>query len=527
MGNKHGLGEEIANLLREKGAVLKEEGNNHEPENFETLVDSFMENIRYLLEKEKDSSAITEGENGVNAHHLTATFEKITGLIDSLQETNPYAGPTAPNCTSDDNNENMVKEVLKEAIRQSDAEKVRNLIEMGADLGKTTWRKGVNALHVASRNAKKTEILDVILETGDFGINGGDENGRTALYYAIIDKNVETVRYLLEKGADPTIGDNEGTTPFHVAAALSRETDILDLCLANNNTLDIDHPNQSGMTALHMAATESNSATAKFLLAKGANPNVTDENGRTPLHAAVLLAKDMDIVKLLLNHQDVDVDYLDNNGDSALDCAMDNIFGLGKVIANLLREKMATKAEGNNHEVENMAASVPGGRIKEDSDNVKTIRLLIEDGQDVSAMTWGDNGANALHLAAADEKAAEFIDVILETGKFDINGVDNDGRTPLHYAIKRPKPITINSRRLIKMGANPSVPDKNGVTPLHMAARNAETMDLIELLLNTEAVDVNCVDKQGRTPLACARDNKHGLGQRIIARLKEYDDEKK
>ncbi len=71
------------------------------------------------------------------------------------------------------------------------------------------------------------------------------------------------------------------------------------------------------------------------------------------------------------------------------------------------------------------------------------------------------------------------------------------------------------------MGADPSIADKNGVTPLHMAARNAETMDLIDILLNTEAVDVNCVDKQGRTPLACARDNKHGLGQRIIYRLKE------
>jgi ankyrin repeat protein len=188
-----------------------------------------------------------------------------------------------------------------------------------------------------------------------------------------------------------------------------------------------------------------------------------------------------------------------------------------------LREKGAVlKEEGNKHEPENIAASVPGGRIKQDSDNVKTIRLLIEDGQDVSAMTWGGNGANALHLAAADEKAAEFIDVILETGKFDINGVDNDGRTPLHYAIKRPKPITINSRRLIKMGANPSVPDKNGVTPLHMAARNAESMDLIEVLLNTEAVDVNHYDHNGTTPLAYARANKHGIGQRIIDRLKEY-----
>ncbi len=165
-------------------------------------------------------------------------------------------------------------------------------------------------------------------------------------------------------------------------------------------------------------------------------------------------------------------------------------------------------------------ATVQTGRIKEDSD-IKTIRLLIENGQDISAMTWGENGAKALHLTAADEETTELIDIILETGKFDINGVDNDGRTPLHYAIERPGPVTINARRLIKMGADPGIADKNGVTPLHMAARNIETMDLIELLLNTEAVDVNCVDKQGRTPLAFAWDNKHGLSERIANRLKE------
>jgi ankyrin repeat protein len=72
----------------------------------------------------------------------------------------------------------------------------------------------VNALDVASRNVQKTEILDVILETGDFDIKRGDENCRTALYYAMLDKNVETVRYLLEKGADPTTRANDDLKEF-------------------------------------------------------------------------------------------------------------------------------------------------------------------------------------------------------------------------------------------------------------------------------------------------------------------------
>jgi ankyrin repeat protein len=265
-----------------------------------------------------------------------------------------------------------------------------------------------------------------------------------------------------------------------------------------------------------------------------------------------------------------------------------NMHGLGEKIANLLREKMAAKAEGDNYEPKKIATSVQG-HIKEDP-KIEMIRFLIENGMDITTLTWGENGTNALHMAAANAKTTDLIDAILKTGKFDINGVDkdgwtplhhamngsvstknvprliqlgadpnvadkngvtplhlaaaneettelidvilktgqcninsvdNDGSTPLHYAIKRPNPVTINARHLIEMGADPGIPDKNGVTPLHMAARNAESMDLIELLLNTEMVDVNCVDKQGLTPLDCARGNHHGLGEKIIDRLRE------
>jgi ankyrin repeat protein len=85
----------------------------------------------------------------------------------------------------------------------------------------------------------------------------------------------------------------------------------------------------------------SNVTAARFLLSKEANPNVADENGVTPLHLAATLANDMAIVKLLVNHKDTNVNYLDNKGNNALHYAMDNMHGLGEEIVNLLREKMA------------------------------------------------------------------------------------------------------------------------------------------------------------------------------------------
>jgi cytohesin len=537
-------------------------------------------------------------------------------------------------------------------------------------------------------------------------INGRDQNGKTLLLVAIRTNNVNAVKLLLERGADPTIRDEasrlQGFTPFHMAVWYDSDFEILNLLLESGK-VDINETTEYGQTALHMAIRESNTATAEFLLSKGANPNVADKRGDTPLHWAARNAKDMDIVELLVNHKDVDVNYLNNNsGCSALDYAKKNKHGLSETIVNLLKENGAVERENRllkrnkeslekleyytssnaEDEIESVLSnsSVPIedkiARINEvhlisaiKGSDVERICLLLKNGVDISSargeygenalhvaslnaettdlidviwetekfdingvdndgdtpLHWAirgkycdinarhlirkgadptiankkgdtplhlaayfpsshakeietidlileneqvdinsrgkngwtalhrairasnvitvcyllkkgadlnvadENGATPLHLAAETEyysyETTDLIDIILETGKCNINGVDNDGRTPLHYAIGRYSPVTINARRLIQLGADPGIADKNGVTPLHMAAKNAESMDLIdELLLKVKigAVDVNCVDKQGRTPLACARDNKEGLGQRIIDRLKKY-----
>jgi ankyrin repeat protein len=94
---------------------------------------------------------------------------------------------------------------------------VRLLLERGADptiAGLGGW----TPLMAASSGAC-LEVVRLLLghSSGKITISQRDEDGRTALWLACLDGRGGFVRALLEGGADPTIADNDGTTPMAIA----------------------------------------------------------------------------------------------------------------------------------------------------------------------------------------------------------------------------------------------------------------------------------------------------------------------
>jgi len=92
--------------------------------------------------------------------------------------------------------------------------------------------------------------------------------------------------------------------------------------------------------------------------------------------------------------------------------------------------------------------------------------------------------------------------------RWDLNGRDRDGATPLIWAAK------YGNHELAKLlleqkGVNPTISDNKGLTPLIHAAK-AGHEGVVKLLLERGDVTPDSPDKDGRTPLSYAAESGHG-----------------
>eukprot|EP00048_Salpingoeca_helianthica_P018946 m.243660 g.243660 ORF g.243660 m.243660 type:complete len:254 (-) comp28196_c0_seq1:154-915(-) len=131
---------------------------------------------------------------------------------------------------------------------------------------------------------------------------------------------VALVELLLRHGGDPTRLSGRGVSPLHMAA---RACPAICACLMTRGARV--QPARDGRTALHEACAFGNEATALVLLRHGASVAAVSRQGLTPLHEAarVPTLSSGALIKLLMTHG-ADIDARTARGLTALDLAVAN-----------------------------------------------------------------------------------------------------------------------------------------------------------------------------------------------------------
>jgi ankyrin repeat protein len=252
----------------------------------------------------------------------------------------------------------------------------------------------------------------------------------------------------------------------------------------------LDSTNDREETVLHLAAKYGKTYAVKMLLEKGADKFLITKNKQTPLDLAIENRHEQTAI-FLMNYSKMisnvpSSSFPKNNNKFRLHLAAYS--GNVKKVKLLIDEGEIVNAVTNNRETPLHFAAF--------KENVDTAELLIEKGASVNALTT--NNETPLHCAAQrdNSKTAE---LLIEKGA-SVNALTTNNETPLHCAAQGDNSKT--AELLIEKGASVNALTTNNETPLHCAAQgdNSKTAEL----LIEKGASVNALTTNNETPLHCA-----------------------
>jgi ankyrin repeat protein len=140
-----------------------------------------------------------------------------------------------------------------------------------------------------------------------------DALGRTRLWWAVYDNDLEAARRWISRGTNVNAADIDGETPLHCAVRWGR-LEHAKLLLWRG--ADPNARSRTGATPLHLAIRESQGKIVEQLVSRGAAVNAVDAFGCTPLHDAA--GRGYSQIAELLLKSGADARLADSMGTTAL-----------------------------------------------------------------------------------------------------------------------------------------------------------------------------------------------------------------
>ena len=301
----------------------------------------------------------------------------------------------------------------------------------------------------------------------------------TAQQVAELEKGSEVLNKVVDQliyaGADLEAPDGVGRTPL--AAAVDRGD--LSLCGvlcergAQTNALDY-----AGYSCLSLAAAKGRVLIARLLIKKGANVNLPGRNARRPIHEACLRANRRiapRFLRVLLTHGS-EPDVPDDDGRTPL----------MHVCGRRHRDETLDSSDSDD---ENDADGTPESAC---------LQMLLE--RTVDGNRRDRSGLTTLMIAAKADRV-DAVNKLVMYGDVDMLDRDAKGRTALHLAARVGSIKTLKA--LLHNGHDVRVVDKEGNQAIHAACKGG-SVSTVETLVAYDA-PMGCRNWAGLTPIGVAR----------------------
>ncbi len=207
--------------------------------------------------------------------------------------------------------------LLHKAAGRNSQKTLEYLINLGLDVNAKN-ATGQTSLHIAAENGYFKNIQ--LLASKGANIFEKDQNGYLPMHIqlAVNDGNIDGIDWLLSCGVN--INQNEAEfdmAPIHIAAA-NGDMETLEYIVGKGADVSIKAFN--GQTPFHTAVLSGEAGIFDFLISHGADINVEDDTGKTPLFIAVDKYK-LKVIPVLIS-KGADVNHTDREGKSAVHYAV-------------------------------------------------------------------------------------------------------------------------------------------------------------------------------------------------------------
>jgi ankyrin repeat protein len=356
----------------------------------------------------------------------------------------------------------------------------------------------ISGIHLAAYFGLKDAIAQ-LLALGH-AIDQKDGWQRTALSYAAECGHEEVVRYLVEeRQVEMNSGDHTDTMTLAAKGGQENVVEYLMSRTQNDPSAAIDA--ESAAIVAILAGFDS---MAQLVLTQNRNVNLDQERDGHTILAAVAREGNETMLKILLEHSNVDVNLGNRWNETPLIEAARN--GHDAVVQLLIAHR------GIDLDTQDAKETLSALAWAVRNEHESVVKLLLLAGANPNTQDY----RKQTPLSMAAESGLEGVVGLLLRCGAEVGSTEYYGQTPLSFAAKNGHAAVV--ARLLAAGASPTNRDSvYWKTPLLWAAEWCHT-DVVHLLLETEEVDCNESDKQGQTALLwAAHTSNQDLANELLA----------